>query len=92
MTSMVQTDFGPAVSSSASSSSATTIAIDTAAAAAAASATNTAPKYKESPIDDSVCAYFFLIFSLVFLFLNSIPGFPSRRGYGQGVFQITMLP
>lgn len=91
MTSMVQTDFGPAVSSSASSSSATTIAIDTA-AAAASSATNTAPKYKESPIDDSVCAYFFLIFSLVFLFLNSIPGFPSRRGYGQGVFQITMLP
>lgn len=89
MTSMVQTDFGPAVSSSASSSSsATTTAIDT----AAASATNiTAPKYKESPIDDSVCACFSYIF-LVFLFLNSIPGFPRRRGYGQGVFQITMLP
>ena len=59
MTSMVQTDFGPAVSSSASS--ATTTAIDTTAAAAAA-ANTTAPKYKESPIDDSVCAYFFLHF------------------------------
>lgn len=64
MTSMVQTDFGPAVSASASSSSATPTAIDTAAAAAAATATTTttAPKYKESPIDDSVCAYFFLHF------------------------------
>ena len=60
MTSMVQTDFGPAVSSSASSST-TTTAIDTTAAAAAA-ANTTAPKYKESPIDDSVCAYFFLTF------------------------------
>ena len=89
MTSMVQTDFGPAVSSSASS--ATTTAIDTTAAAAAA-ANTTAPKYKESPIDDSVCAYFFSYIFLIFLFLNSIPGFPSRRGYGQGVFQITMLP
>ena len=91
MTSMVQTDFGPAVSASASSSSATPTAIDTAAAAAAAT-TTTAPKYKESPIDDSVCAYFFSYIFLIFLFLNSIPGFPSRRGYGQGVFQITMLP
>ena len=88
MTSMVQTDFGPAVSSSASS--ATTTAIDTTAAAAAA-ANTTAPKYKESPIDDSVCAYFFSYIFLIFLFLNSIPGFPSRRGYRQGVFQITML-
>lgn len=59
MTSMVQTDFGPAVSSSASS--ATTTAIDTTAAAAAA-ANTTAPKHKESPIDDSVCAYVFLHF------------------------------
>jgi len=57
MTSMVQTDFGPAVSSSA-----TTTAIDTAAAAAASATNNTVPKYKESPIDDSVCACFFLYF------------------------------
>ena len=35
---------------------------------------------------------FFSYIFLIFLFLNSIPGFPSRRGYGQGVFQITMLP
>lgn len=78
MTSMVQTDFGPAVSSSASS--ATTTAIDTTAAAAAA-ANTTAPKYKESPIDDSVCAYFFLHFFLrLYNFLNLSQDFPVDKG------------
>ena len=79
MTSMVQTDFGPAVSSSASSST-TTTAIDTTAAAAAA-ANTTAPKYKESPIDDSVCAYFFLHFILWFHnFFNLSQDFPVHEG------------
>ena len=79
MTSMVQTDFGPAVSSSASS--ATTTAIDTTAAAAAA-ANTTAPKYKESPIDDSVCAYVFLLFFFLrfYNFLNLSQDFPVDEG------------